>query len=83
MKLRHLRHGVGKNRQSGKIPYLAPGLRVPGERWSTFPSVGVPVVRNLTGIQAEPDCRLVTGVGVSFRDHCSGRPVGAGWSALQ
>jgi len=36
------------------------------ERWSGFVSVGVPILNDLNGVQAEPDWRLLTGVAVNF-----------------
>lgn len=58
--------GVLDVNSGGTVVYLAPGLRVSGDRWSTFLSVDTPIVRNLYGIQSEPDYRIVTGIGVSF-----------------
>ena len=50
----------------GNTIYLSPGVRVSVDRWSGFVSVGVPVVKDLNGIQPEPDWRLLTGVSVGF-----------------
>jgi hypothetical protein len=58
--------GVTDPNSGGSVVYLAPGVRLSGDRWSTFLSVGVPVVNHLYGVQAEPDWRLVSGVAVSF-----------------
>ncbi len=50
----------------GHVLYVAPGLRLSQDRWSAFASLGIPIVNDLNGIQAEPDWRLVTGVAFSF-----------------
>ena len=58
--------GIEDDNSGGTTVYLAPGVRLSGDRWSSFLSVGVPVVNNLYGTQAEPDYRIVTGFGVRF-----------------
>jgi hypothetical protein len=58
--------GVKDPNSGGNVIYLSPGLRVSHGNWSGFASVGLPIVNNLYGIQAEPDWRLLTGVAVSF-----------------
>ena len=45
---------------------IAPGMRLSQDKWSAFASVGLPIVNDLNGIQAEADWRLVTGVSFSF-----------------
>ena len=50
----------------GHTLYLAPGLRLSMDKWSAFASLGIPVVDNLNGVQAEPDWRLVAGVSIGF-----------------
>ncbi|HEY7645935.1 MAG TPA: transporter [Hyphomicrobiales bacterium] len=50
----------------GNTVYLSPGVRVSSGDLSGFVSVGIPIVNELNGIQAEPDWRVVTGVSVSF-----------------
>lgn len=50
----------------GNTIYIAPGLRLSDQQWSAFASVGIPVVTNLNGVQAEPDWRLVTGISFGF-----------------
>jgi hypothetical protein len=50
----------------GNVVFLSPGLRLSHERWSGFVSVGVPVVNDLNGVQAEPDWRVLTDVSVNF-----------------
>lgn len=58
--------GVVDPNSGGTVVYLAPGARLSGELWSSFVSVGIPVVRNLYGVQAEPEYRLLSGIAVSF-----------------
>jgi hypothetical protein len=50
----------------GTVVYLAPGVRLTKDRWSGFVSVGIPVVNELNGIQAEPDWRLISGITLGF-----------------
>ena len=58
--------GVEDPNSGGTVVYLSPGARLSGKRWSSFVSVGIPIVRNLYGVQAELDYRLLSGVAVSF-----------------
>jgi hypothetical protein len=58
--------GVTDPNSGGNVVFLSPGLRLSYDRWSGFVSVGVPVVNELNGIQAEPDWRVLTGVAVGF-----------------
>jgi hypothetical protein len=58
--------GVEDPNSGGNVVFLSPGLRLSHERWSGFVSVGVPVVNDLNGVQAEPDWRVLTGVWVNF-----------------
>ena len=50
----------------GNVVYLSPGVRLSGDKWSTFVSFGVPVITNLYGTQAEPDYRVISGVTVRY-----------------
>jgi hypothetical protein len=50
----------------GNTIMIAPGMRLSQDKWSAFASVGLPIVNDLNGIQAEADWRLVTGVSFSF-----------------
>jgi hypothetical protein len=50
----------------GNVVFLSPGLRLSYDKWSGFVSVGVPVINELNGIQAEPDWRVLTGIAVNF-----------------
>lgn len=50
----------------GHVLYVAPGVRYANDKFSAFASVGLPIVNDLNGIQAEPDWRLVSGVTLGF-----------------
>lgn len=50
----------------GHVLYVSPGLRLSQGNMSGFASVGIPLINDLNGIQAEPDWRLVTGLSVGF-----------------
>jgi hypothetical protein len=58
--------GVLDNNSGGNVVYLSPGARVSVDQWSGFVSLGVPVINNMYGLQAEPDYRLTGGIAVSF-----------------
>ena len=57
---------AGENEQhtGGNIVFLASSVRYGwGDGWSAYASLGVPVVKNLNGVQSEPKFRLFSGVG--------------------
>ena len=58
--------GVTDPNSGGNTLYLAPGLRFSNDNWSSFVSVGIPIINDQNGIQAEPEVRVVTGVSVTF-----------------
>jgi hypothetical protein len=58
--------GVSDPNSGGNVVFLSPGLRLSYERWSGFVSVGVPIVNDLNGLQAEPEWRVLTGMAVNF-----------------
>ncbi|MGD9784212.1 MAG: transporter [Hyphomicrobiaceae bacterium] len=58
--------GVRDANSGGHTLYLSPGIRISHDTVSAFASVGVPVVNDLNGFQAEPDWRLLTGLAVAF-----------------
>jgi Putative MetA-pathway of phenol degradation len=50
----------------GNILFLTPGVKITVDRWSAYINAGIPVVRELNGIQSDPDWRLMTGASVRF-----------------
>jgi len=58
--------GVKDENSGGNTIYVSPGLRLSIDQWSGFVSVGIPVVKDLNGIQAEPDWRISTGASLAF-----------------
>ncbi|MEQ1653331.1 MAG: transporter [Hyphomicrobium sp.] len=58
--------GEADGNSGGNTLYLAPGLRLSQDKWSAFASIGLPIVDDLNGTQAEPDWRLVTGMSLAF-----------------
>lgn len=58
--------GERDENSGGHTLYLSPGLRLSQDAWSGFASIGIPIVNDQNGIQAEPDWRLVTGVSFGF-----------------
>jgi hypothetical protein len=58
--------GEDDDNSGGHVLYIAPGVRYANDKFSAFASVGLPIVNDLNGIQAEPDWRLVSGVSLGF-----------------
>jgi hypothetical protein len=58
--------GVTDPNSGGNTLFLAPGLRLSKDNWSSFVSVGIPIINDLNGIQAEPEVRVVTGIALTF-----------------
>ena len=53
-------------KSGGNVVFLSPGLRLASNNWSGFPTVGIPIVNDLNGLQSEPTYRLFGGVLVGF-----------------
>ncbi len=58
--------GITDGNSGGTTIYVSPGMRVSVDQWSGVVSVGIPVVRDLNGIQAEPEWRISTGASLAF-----------------
>jgi hypothetical protein len=58
--------GIVEKNSGGNVVYASPGVRLSKDNWSSFVSVGVPVINQSGGVQAEPSWRLLTGVAVGF-----------------
>jgi outer membrane putative beta-barrel porin/alpha-amylase len=58
--------GVVDQNSGGNTVYLSPGLRLTYDKWSSYVSVGIPVVNEQNGIQPEPSWRLISGVSLAF-----------------
>ena len=54
-------NGISDPNSGGTTIFLSPGLRLSQDKWSSFVSVGIPVVDDLNGIQSEPDWRVLAG----------------------
>jgi len=63
---REVQNGVKDPNSGGNTLFLAPGLRYSQDNWSGFVSLGIPIINDLNGIQAEPQVRVVTGVAITF-----------------
>jgi hypothetical protein len=63
---KEVQSGVTDSNSGGNTLYLAPGLRFSKDNWSSYVSVGLPIINDLNGIQAEPEIRVVTGLSVTF-----------------
>jgi hypothetical protein len=58
--------GVKDQNSGGNTIYLSPGVRVSVDKWSSYVSLGIPVVNEPNGIQPVPSWRLITGISVAF-----------------
>lgn len=63
---RERRAGTTQEHTGGHLLYLAPGLRAGVGAWSAGFSFGVPVVKDLNGVQSEPDYRLLLSLGTTL-----------------
>jgi len=50
----------------GNTVYLSPGLRLTVDNWSGYLSAGVPIVKEVNGIQPPPTWRVIGGIAMSF-----------------
>lgn len=58
--------GILDGNTGGHVLFITPGLRLTVDRWAGFVNVGIPVARDLNGIQSEPSWTLSTGIAVQF-----------------
>ena len=58
--------GMADPNSGGTTVYLSPGLRFGVDRFSSFVTVGVPIVNQHNGIQSKPDYRVLTGISARF-----------------
>jgi Putative MetA-pathway of phenol degradation len=63
---KEVQSGIKDPNSGGNTLYLAPGVRFSKDNWSSYVSVGIPIINDLNGIQAEPEVRVVTGVAITF-----------------
>lgn len=60
-------HGQHEENSGGNIVYLSPGVRYLNQTgWGLALSLGVPVVENFNGTQADPDYRVLSSLNVAF-----------------
>jgi hypothetical protein len=58
--------GVVDPNSGGNTLYLSPGLRLTVDNWSGYLSAGVPIVKEVNGIQPPPSWRVIGGIAMSF-----------------
>jgi hypothetical protein len=58
--------GIADPNSGGNTIFISPGLRLTVENWSSYVSVGLPVVNDYNGIQATPTWRVLAGVSAVF-----------------
>ena len=58
--------GIADPNSGGNTIYLSPGLRLTVDNWSGYLSAGVPVVKEVNGIQPTPTWRVIGGIAMSF-----------------
>jgi hypothetical protein len=54
-------NAISDPNSGGTTIFLSPGLRLSQDKWSSFVSVGIPIVDDLNGIQSKPDWRVRAG----------------------
>jgi hypothetical protein len=59
-------NGVVDQNSGGNLIYLSPGVRLSYDKWSSYLSVGVPILNEPFGIQPEPSWRIISGVSYAF-----------------
>jgi hypothetical protein len=57
---------VVNENSGGHVLYLSPGIRASYDRFSAFASVGIPLIKDMNGLQSEPEYRVVVGAAASF-----------------
>jgi len=58
--------GVVDQNSGGNVIYVPPGLRLSYDKWSSYVSVGIPVISEQNGMPPEPSWRLISGVSLAF-----------------
>ena len=58
--------GIVDPNSGGNTIYLTPGLRLTVDNWSGYLSAGVPIVKEVNGIQPTPTWRVIGGIAMSF-----------------
>ncbi len=58
--------GISDRDSGGHVLYASPGLRYTINAFSVFASIGLPVMSDFNGLQAEPDSRVTLGAGYRF-----------------
>jgi hypothetical protein len=58
--------GVVDPNSGGNTVYLAPGLRLTVDNWAAYVSAGIPIVKEVNGIQPTAAWRVVGGIAVSL-----------------
>ena len=50
----------------GNVLFLTPGLKLTSDNWAEYINAGIPIARDINGIQSDPDWRIMTGASVKF-----------------
>lgn len=58
--------GLADPNSGGNVVFLSPGIRYSQDNWSLFGSVGIPIIKDMNGIQSEPEVRFTSGFAVTF-----------------
>ena len=58
--------GERDDNTGGHVLYLTPGARLTIDKWAGFVNIGLPIARELNGIQSEPRVQVTTGMSVKF-----------------
>jgi len=58
--------GERDDNTGGNTLFLTPGVSMTLDKWTTFVNVGIPVARQINGIQSDPALQVSSGISVRF-----------------
>jgi hypothetical protein len=59
-------NGERDDNTGGHVIYITPGVKLSVDQWAGFVNVGIPVMREVNGIQSDPRLQVTTGMSVKF-----------------
>lgn len=58
--------GIVDEDTGGHVLFLTPGLKLSQEKWEASVAIGIPVLKDLNGLQSEPSWQLSSGLSLKF-----------------